>query len=137
MANEARVNSSLQINKGNLQFRSNPTTFQATITGAKGPVPGAITAAVLGTNVNFSELTTPGLCRITNLDAINFVTFGVYDGTSFYPLGEILPGEFYVLRLSRDLNEEYIGTGTNADANQFRVVANTAACNVLVEAFEK
>lgn len=136
MASEARLNIGLQISKGNLQFRSNPTAFTANVSGTKGPVPGAITVAVTGTNVNFSELTTPGLCRITNLDSTNFVTYGVYDGASFFPLGEILPGEFYLLRLSRYLNEEFVGTGTNADANQFRLMANGAACNVLVEAFE-
>lgn len=139
MANEARINSSLQIKTGNLDYQSRPTAFQATVTGAKGPTPGAIAVSTAGTDVDLSELSTPGLCFITNIDSTNYVTYGIWDGATFYPLGELLPGECYVLRLSRSLTQEYgTGTGTTGtNINRLRLKANGATANIRVEAFEK
>lgn len=141
MADEAIVRSSLQIKAGNVNYQSQPTAFKADVTGRKGPVPGAIAVSTDGTDVDFGELTTPGLCRIQNLDPTNFVEYGIWEPatSTLYPLGELLPGETYILRLSRNLQEEYLGTGTGTSAptNRLRFKANTAACNVVVEAFEK
>lgn len=142
MASEATIRTSLQIRKGNLTYQSQPTAFIADVAGTKGPVPGAISVSVPGIDVDLSELTTPGLCRIQNLDSTNYVTYGKYDTDSnrFHPLGEILPGETYVLRLSRYLNDEFIGTGTGTPAgsnSRLHLKADTASCNVLIEAFEK
>jgi hypothetical protein len=140
MANEATVQSSMRIAKGEIDYSSRPTSFQADVSGAKGPVPGAFSAAITGTNLDLSQLTTPALCRIQNLDSTNFVEFGAYDPDTekFYPIGELLPGESYVLRISRNLGWEYgTGTGTTgAENNVIRFKADTAAVNVLVEAFE-
>lgn len=136
MANEARINSNLQIIVGELDYQSRPAAFLADVSVAKGPTPGAVSCATTGTNISFAQLARPALCRIMNLDSTNFVTVGVYDGVSFFPILELLPGESYVMRLSRYLNEEWVGTGTNSDANQVRIQANAAACMVLVEAFE-
>lgn len=140
MANEATVRSSLQIQVGEIDYSSRPTTFKATVTGQKGPVPGAFTAALTGTNLDLSELTTPGLCRLQNLDDENFVTYGAYDPETekFYPMGELLPGETFVTRLSRNLGWEYgTGTGTTgAETNVIQFRADTAPVDVLVEAFE-
>ncbi len=73
-----------------------------------------------------------------NQDSTNFVEFGIWDGTSFYPVGRLLAGESYVLRLSPNLGEEYgTGTGTTGEGiNTLRFKADTASVNVLVEAFE-
>lgn len=143
MTNEATVRAGLSIRKLSggivtLDYRSNPQQFNATVDGTKGPVPGAITVTTGGTDVDLSELTTPGLGRIMNLDPTNFVTYGTYDPDTgrFYPLQEVLPGETYPLRLSRSLGQELVGTGT-AGGNTFRIKADTASCNVLLEIFEK
>ena len=142
MADEAQIRSSLQIAKDSLEYRGQPTVFNADVSGTKGPTPGAITVSAAGTDVDLSALTTPGLCRIQNLEADggNYVTYGIWDpeGGKFYPLGELLPGESYVLRLARDIEAEY-GTGggtTGSPVNKLRFKANTAALVVLVEAFE-
>jgi hypothetical protein len=136
MASEARITTSLQIKKGNLFYQNQPQAFIADMEGDKGPSPGAITVGTAGTDVDFSELAQPGLCRIMNLDEANFVTFGIWDG-EFHPLGELLPGESYVLRISRELGSEFgVGTGTSGSGNTLRFKADTAACDVLVEAFE-
>lgn len=140
MANEAQVRASLQIISGKLEYFSKPVVFLADVAGAKGPVPGAIQATRAGTDVDFSELTTPSLCKIMNLDDTNRLEYGVWDpeGNKFYPFGELLAGEFTVLRLSRNLQEEYgTSTGTTgADTNRLRVRGIQAAVDVLVEAFE-
>ncbi len=140
MSNEVLVRISLQIDNGDFHYRSYPTSFQADITGKKGPTPGAFTATVVGTNVDLGELVAPALCLIANLDDANFVTYGIWDpeSTKFYPLGELLPGEFYLLRLSRELAWEYdAGTGTSGpETNTLQIRADAAPCDVFVGAFE-
>lgn len=148
MADEATVNATLTIQKQNddgtrilIDYDSRPASFTADVDGTKGPSPGSITVSTDGTDVDFSELTEPGLCRLMNQDDTNFVEYGIREPATgtFYPLGEMLPGETYIIRLSRNLHEEYVGTGTGTSAptNFFHIKADTAACNVLVEAFEK
>jgi hypothetical protein len=142
MANEANIKASMRVLKGSLDYRSNPTQYLATQTGVGGPTPGTILCAVApGTDVDLSELTTPGLAVIQNLNATNYVTVGVYDPQSnlFYPMLELLPGEVQVIRLSRNIQEEYAtGTGTvGPGTNTLRIIANSAACLVKVDAFEK
>lgn len=141
MANEATVTSNLRIVAGNINYQSQPTSFRATVTGRKGPTPGAIAVSTAGTDVDLSELTTPGLCRIQNLDTTNYVQVGIWepDTSKYYPIMELLAGESYVFRLSRDVGEQYAGTGTGTDTpnNTLRLKAFGAACNVVVEAFEK
>jgi len=141
MSDEATIRSSLLVKQGETDYQSRPTTFNADVAEGSGPTPGAITVSTAGTDVDLSELATPGLCRMQNLDETNYVTFGIFDPETvkFYPLGELLPGESYVLRLAHDIEEEYgtgAGTGTTgADTNRLRIKAHAAACVVLVEAF--
>jgi len=145
MSDEVNIRSSLQIKKTSsgitlLDYNSRPTSFTGDLTGTKGPTPGAFAVSVTGTDVDLSELTTPGYCRFANQDDENFVEYGIYDPETekFYPLGEILAGESYVLRLSRNLAWEYgTGTGTSGpETNTLRFRANTAVVSILVEAFE-
>lgn len=141
MGNEGTIRSSLAIKQGKTDYSSQPTSFRVDVSEGSGPTPGAITVSIAGTDVDLSELATPGLCRIQNLDASNYVTYGIVDPETekFYPLGELLAGESYVFRLARDIQEEYgtgAGTGTTGpDTNRLRIKAHTAACVVLVEAF--
>lgn len=144
MSSEAQIRSSLQIRKNNLTYQSQPTAFVADVSGTNGPTPGAFTVPVAGIAVDLSKLTTPGLCRIMNLDLTNYVEYGIKDVSGvgiglFYPLGEILPGESYVIRLSRNITEEYTATGTGTtpkNFDNFWFKAHVAPVNVLVEAFE-
>lgn len=141
MASEAVVTSDLRINVGGIQYRSpQPSRFQANVSLANGPTPGAFPVSVSGTDVNLSLLTTPGLCSVQNLDSTNYVTLGVYepDTDMFYPVMELLPGEVYVIRLARFLNRESTGTGTQVGYNAvLHLRANAATAWVRVDAFEK
>lgn len=131
----------MSVRKANSVWTAPQTAFNGTVAAspAKGPAPGAFTAAVTGTNVDLSQLSTPAYCFITNMDDTNFVTVGVWDPVhaEFHPLMELLPGEGYPLRLSRRLGQEK-GTGTGTyfnEGSRLRVVADTAPCVVKVEAF--
>lgn len=145
MADEARVTSSLYIRKGTdpvqLEYQSRPSAFTADVAGTKGPVPGAIEVTLAGVDVDLSELTTPGLCRIANQDDANTFEYGVWDpeGNTFFPLGEVGPGESYVIKLSRLLQWE-LGTGigtSGPETNRLRLKSFTdVSINALVEAFE-
>ena len=140
MAGTVTVVASLTIEgSGNLKYRSYPTTFQSSVTGNKGPSPGSILASTDGTDVDLSELNQPGFCRFVNQDSANFVTIGIWDPSSgtFYPMLELGPGEIAVVKLSRYLEGEILGTGTGTTGStNLRIKADAAPCNVLVEAFE-
>lgn len=116
------VNISLNIDEGNLSYRSAPVTQSPTLTAVRGPAPGLLTAETTGTDIDLSALSTPGLCWVQNLDDENYVTIGVKPGSTFYPVIELGPGEFWLFRLSRSV------------AN-LHALADTAACYIRVEAF--
>lgn len=150
MADEIRVSSTIQIRKGSLVHVPQPSSFTADIVGeAKGPSPGAISVSPTGTDVDLNEIENPGVCWIQNLDqdeadggSGNYITYGIWDPelSRFYPLGEILPGEFYFLRLSRFIQEE-VGTGTGtvggSSSNRLRLYSNASEINARVEVFER
>lgn len=146
MANEARITVGLSILKrsGSItQLNYNPpmSVVTATVTGTKGPTPGALTIPTGGKVIPLNELVTPGLCVLRNLDDTNYVEYGMLltETGDFIPLGEILPGESYVLRFSRNAREAYEETGTGTTGTSgaaFFMKANTADVNVSVEAFE-
>ena len=146
MAQEANIRTSLSIRKTDnnvviLDYQSRPTSFNDSVTGTKGPTPGSLTIPVGGKVISFQELITPGYCVLKNMDDENYIEYGIRDPDTnrFYPLGEVGPGEVYVLKLSRNLLEEYAGTGTGTSSpgNQFFMKANGADVVVSVEAFER
>lgn len=74
-----------------------------------------------------------------NLSTTNYVEVGSWDGAIFRPLFELLPGEFFVMRLARNIGNIYAtGTGTSGtDTTTLRFNANTSAVTCLIEAFNK
>lgn len=147
MANEATFSSSVNIRKvdasGNIQleYRNTPTSFRTDVTGIVGPTPGAFNVTTAGVNVDFSELTTPTICVIYNLGNDYRFDVGIWDAdnSQFFPLLEVPPHEFYPLRLSRNLAEEYgTGTGTiGAGNNAMRLKAIGGSTYARVDAFEQ
>src|SRR6185436_9880011 len=148
MSNEARINSSLQIRivsgtVTELDYQSRPNSFNGDVSVANGPTPGGITASLLGTVVDLSQLASPGYCWIANMDPTNYVEVGVYDpdANEFYPMLEILPGQSYPLLLSRFLGQEFgtslPGTSAVGTGIQLMIKAVGGACNVRVDAFDR
>jgi hypothetical protein len=157
MANEVQVRATLNILSSQLNYKSTPSAYNANLpygnNPAKGPSPGAITVTNVGVNVNFSQLVQPGLCFIQNLstqtnvsatDNTGMVEYGIWDPSvqRFHPLGELLPGEFHIIRLSRHLMVEYgtgPGTGTIAGVhtNSLRIRSMTPTPQLVrVDAFD-
>lgn len=132
MANTVTISTQLKIvdANGNAIYQSLPTSFTGTQTATNGPSPGMVTATTSGVTVSLAQLSTAAYGRIRNTDPTNFVTVGLYDGTTFRPFCELLPGESYPLRLSRTL------LTANAGADVLRVKADTNSCNVLFEIFD-
>lgn len=141
MADEAQIRVSMSIRAGNIDHQTRPTAFTVDVDGRFGPAPGTIAIAVAdtGQEIDLSMFTTPGLCAIQNLDAVNYVEVGIYEPatSTFYPLLEIGPGEIYIMKLTRNLLEEYVGTGTSAPTNQLRARATGGTCNVTFSIFER
>lgn len=145
MSNEAVVRSSLGINKNNLHYStpSQQAGFSADVTGQAGPTPGLIIVPVGGVVVDLSKLATPGLYEIVNTEDVggNYFEYGVRDPVSnqFYVWGEVLPGESYIGRFSRNLQEYYAGTGTGTSAatNQVFLKATGGTVKAVLQAFEK
>jgi len=143
VANEATLRISLKYRKGNVDYQSGggSTSYNANVDGtAFGPTPGAITVSNLGTVINLSALNSPGLVHIKSLDTVGYIEIGIYDAERgvYFPILELLPGEYYVLRLSRNFGEELgTGTGTTEATNQlWAKVFGGGEGGLLVEAFQ-
>jgi hypothetical protein len=141
MANEFDVRCGFSLSKGSQDYRPQPTQFNADQVGVGGPTPGYMIATEDGVDVNLSALTTPGIYRIQNLDATNYVEVGVWDDTArvFYPFHEVLPGESWPGRLSRFIQSEFGGTGTGDTpaTTRLRVKGIGGDCPIVIEVFEK
>jgi hypothetical protein len=142
--NNTQVQLGFTIRNGNgPNYQSNPTSFVYTMQGTMGPTPGTITVPIAGIDINLSQIVIPGgLCWITNYDNVNAVEYGIRDTVTdkFYPLGQILPGEPYLIRLSPAIGQEEPGTGSGtlsgSTALHFRPRERTASVVVRVDAFD-
>lgn len=130
MTAEFSINTSLKLVNGNLSFQSEPRSFQADQTTKNGPSPGAITVTTGGVTVSLAALTSPGVLHLVNTDATNYVRYGLYISSTFYPFGKLKAGESAVLRLSSDI------LTANAGAAVLRFLANSASCIVLINCFD-
>lgn len=143
MASEVRINAGLVITEDqDRQYASRPGAFtDDLVTGVMvGPFPGTLSIPTAGRDIYFTEFE-PGWCFLHNLDDTNFVEVGIFDTITsrFHPLLELPPGKGFPVKLSRNLSEQYTGsgTGTTAPESYLRLKADTAACFVQIEAFKR
>ncbi len=129
MANEITVQCQLKVDNGNSHYINAPSQYFATQTTRNGPSPGAVTVTTGGVTISLSQIASPGMARLTNSDATNFVRVGLYISSTFYPMLKLKPGETQVLRLSSDV------LTANAGAAVVRAVADTASCILIFDAF--
>lgn len=145
MPNEVTVRSSIQITSTELNWRSPFTEqFRADMTGRRAPSPGGLVVTPAGVDVDLSEISSPSLYEIANLDdptTGNLITMGIWDGTEFYPLLEVLPGESYTGRLSRYLTTSIgagSGTGTyDTGTYTLRLKSDYENVNAYIGIFER
>lgn len=153
MADEITVNVSARLRKsqGSTELIGRPYSHVNLIdmTGRKGPTPGALSVPIGGVAVDLSELTTPGFCWLEHqgllsgdADDNDYCEVGVrdVDNNLFFPLLELLPGMRWPLYLSRNLLEEFVGTGTATTGPTNQLFLKSGSSNTLVvsvEAYEK
>lgn len=130
MSNEISVVANLQVANGGLTY-NNKNSFKVDQATKNGPTPGAITVTTGGVTASLAQLTTPGSVIMTNTDATNYVRYGLYIASTFYPFGEIGPLETAIFKLARDI------LTANTPAAVLRLVANTASCVVKLDVFDK
>jgi hypothetical protein len=119
MANEITVQTSLSVSKGNNKF-SKSRRFQADVDAAvaKGPVPGAISVSVEGTDIDLTELQDPAWGVIENIGATYPILVGKWDPEAliFHDFCYLEPGQSFPLCLPPGFGGEYVGTGTGTTA---------------------
>jgi hypothetical protein len=147
MANEIQIISQLRISGGggnnlptNFFYASLPAQFTANASSAtgQGSTPGGVLCAITGTQISLTTLTAKGgWAFIQNEDSINFVSIGMYDGAHYHPMLDLLPQEYIIIRLSSLLGQELTGTSIFSSGDSLMIKADTAACWVVVHAFNK
>lgn len=150
MSAEIRASSSLTVLSGNVKYQSPQSTFSVNLAPsvAKGPIPGVVACSLIGTLIDLSQLTVPGMCRMSNDDNSGqnvYVEIGMYDQSvgvsSFIPMLELQPGESCVIRLSRFIGQEFgtavSGTALTGSNSRLMVKSIGAVQNVKIEAFSR
>lgn len=121
MADEITLNQRLQLANGDLLDDNNPGRIQITQT-TQTLYKAVISIGTTEETVTYAELTTPGICYMKNLDATNYVQWGV--ATTVYT-GRLLASDAPAcFRLDNAATTLYLK-------------ANTAACKVLITVYDK
>lgn len=98
MANEIKVNLSIQVDNGEFSYPFNPGQKQINqdAQGFHGPI---VTVGTTEEVMPTGDITTLGWLVCKNLDAANFVTVGVSTGGAMYPFQRLEAGESSAFRL--------------------------------------
>lgn len=121
MADEITLNSRLQLNNGTLDvdFRPGSITVDQATAGLSDQV---LSIGTSEEDISFGDVATEGVCVLYNLDATNYVDWGVKD-TTMKAIGRLKPS--------------HIPAIFNMKAGTIlRMQANTAACKVRIIMFE-
>jgi hypothetical protein len=119
MANEITLNVRLQLSNGALLDDNNPGRIQVNQTTQR-KYSVVVSVGTTEESVTFTDISTPGVCYLRNLDATNYVQWGpattVYQGRL---KASDIPACFRL----------------DPGATTLYLKANTAACNVLVTVY--
>lgn len=118
MANEISIKIGVTVQNGDLKEQINDS-FSVTQSAVGGPTPGYVTIGTSEESQAFSELSTLGWVHLKNLDSTNYVQWGFATGAYG---GRLEAGETATFRLE--------------PSTTLYMVANTAACKMLIKAFE-
>jgi len=101
MANEVQYQFQVLLNNGKLkdQYASSSTSANQTTAALVRNVQ-AVTNSAPAQALDLGSVATSGFAVFQNLDATNYVDFGVYTGGTFYPFMRLKAGESGMLRLS-------------------------------------
>lgn len=121
MADEITLNVRLQLDNGALDYDFRPGTI--TVDQATAGLSSQVLS--IGTSeesISFGDVATEGVCCLYNLDATNYVDWGV-DNTTMQAIGRLKPSHIPAVFSMK--------AGTT-----LKMQANTAACKVLIIMFE-
>lgn len=97
MASELQYSVNFKCQNGSYLENFNKVT-QTANQNALGASAGIATVTTTASTINVGSVTTLGYLLLQNLDATNYLTFGVLSG-SYIPVGKLKPGEVAMLRL--------------------------------------
>lgn len=123
MADEITVSVQLEASKGGAEESYKPQAFtfdQAT----KGVFKGTIPVATSETTISFTGLTSPCTLLMYNLDATNYVDWGL-DNTTMQAIGRLYP-----------YGTSFPSIITLKPGVTLKMQANTGACDVFIIALE-
>ena len=120
MADELKITLQVQLTNGELKDTINPGQKKFDQTTARAGGPGVVNIGTSEENISFGDIT-PGYVYLQNLDATNYVEFGMDDSSTIKKLGKLQPGGVALFEL--------------AASQTLRMIANTAACDVLIKGF--
>lgn len=117
MANEVKVTFQLNSSHGNYKQAITPGTMTFSLT-TQGGAEGVQSIGTSEENLSYGDVAAAdvGYLYMRNLDATNYVTWGMSDGGTMKAVGKMKAGEFVFLRVVPSVN--------------VRLLANTAACKV-------
>lgn len=121
MADEIRVNSTIAVKKGSFDITLG-RQFNVDQTGDGGGNPGKVAIGTTEEVVALGDITTIGWAYIQNIDATNYVQWGPESGGAMVVAGRLEAGEGIVVRLE--------------PSTTYRMKADTAACDVILQVFE-
>lgn len=120
MADEITLDQRLRLSNGALLDDNNPGRIQITQT-TQGKFSVVLTIGTTEESTTFTDITTPGICYLRNLDATNYVQWGPATGVYQGRLkASDVPACF---RLDNGATTLYLK-------------ANTAACKVLITVYD-
>ena len=123
MANEISLSITFNLANGSHTEKITTGTINVDQSAVGGSVPGVVSIGTSEEDVDLSELSTLGWLYMRNLDTTNYVSYGKKDGSNnMQAIGRMEAGEPCLFRLEPGAT--------------LRMQANTAACNVLIKAFE-
>jgi hypothetical protein len=119
MADEITVSMSIRAEKDGLSVFRNHGPLQFDWATPRGFNPGVVNIGTSEEAISFGDVT-PGWVIMKNLDGTNYVIWGPESGGNMVACGRLSPGMVALLRLAPGVT--------------LRMQANTAACDVLIEA---
>lgn len=120
MANEITIKETITVSNGNFKDTFAPGTLfldQATATGGN---PGTVNVGTSEQDISFGDVT-PNLVVMRNMDSTNYVKYGPKSGGSMIEFGRLKPGTSARFILAPSVT--------------LRMVANAAACKVLIKGY--
>lgn len=125
MSNEFAINDGFMYANGLLEGEAKQRTYEIDqVTSTPKLEKRVVTVATSEADISLGGVTAPGMIRLTNLDSTHYVEVGPKSGGAMVPFARLRPGDAPA--------RFWLAAGVT-----LRAKATTAACDVLLEAFDE